>query len=131
MQECPSDAGLSMAIENQIPSFALTVPSASTYSRATIVESASASPITREVSKIDDPNAYISLSSGIHAVVPFLQSTGGVKRHYIVLPDADPPSILEGSSVVYVLHIDFGGGIPALFYVGETESIRQRLAQHR
>ena len=69
--------------------------------------------------------------SDIHAVVPFLQLIGGVRRHYIVHADAEPPSSLEGSSVVYVLHIDFGHGIPALFYVGETESIRQRIAQHR
>ena len=91
---------------------------------------ASTSPTTLEELKNSDAVAQIS-PSDIYAVVPFLQQIGGVKRHFIVHPNADPPTVLEGSSVVYVLHIDFGNGVPALFYVGETESIRQRLAQHR
>ncbi len=44
-----------------------------------------------------------------------------------------PPASLEGSSVVYVLHIYNAKHpeLPGTFYVGETESLQQRLRQHR
>ncbi len=50
---------------------------------------------------------------------------------FIVDPLFDPPVGCEGSSCVYVLHVTYGPTLPDTLYVGETESIRQRLAQHR
>ena len=82
-------------------------------------------PKRRRSSSIDDR------LSKFDSIVPILLRIGGVRRHYIINADADPPSALEGGSVVYVLHIEYLNDAPSVFYVGETESIRQRLAQHR
>ena len=64
----------------------------------------------------------------------------------VVLTDFEPPASLEGRCCVYVLVLQAAGAAaaaaskadpdPGVFpgarlYVGETESIRQRLAQHR
>ena len=48
----------------------------------------------------------------------------------IIEDNYQPPASLEGHSCVYILHLRQGGS-PETFYVGETESIRQRLQQHR
>ena len=47
-----------------------------------------------------------------------------------VRPGYNPPSSYEGRCCVYVLVLQ-RASMPDSVYVGETESIRQRLAQHR
>lgn len=51
-----------------------------------------------------------------------------------MLLEQDPPPGVEGSACLYALEVDRaveGGGHSRWFYVGETESVRKRLAQHR
>ena len=50
-----------------------------------------------------------------------------------VAPGFDPSPALEGQACVYLLRVPSGAGAAsaASFYVGETESIRRRLEQHR
>lgn len=66
-------------------------------------------------------------------------------RAVMVAPGFDPSPALEGQACVYLLHVPRppdttdtgtssrrqGPGPPAWFYVGETESVRRRLEQHR
>ena len=55
----------------------------------------------------------------------------GTKDGALVLESGfDPPAAYEGSSIVYVLQCRKGSE-PPFIYVGETESIRERLRTHR
>jgi len=74
----------------------------------------------------DPPSAY-SLE-GLRGV---LHRLAGTRDGALVLDcDFDPPAAYEGWSCVYVLECRRGDEPPFL-YVGETESIRERLATHR
>ena len=68
-------------------------------------------------------------------VYPHLQSFPEIPVEKVVYIPAGhhPPASLEGSSVVYILHIysPKHPQLPGVFYVGETESLQQRLRQHR
>jgi hypothetical protein len=66
----------------------------------------------------------------LDTVTLVMKAIGGVRQVTRVEADCDPPVSLEGSSMVYVLHIQ-RENTPSTFYVGETESIRQRLKEHR
>jgi hypothetical protein len=65
----------------------------------------------------------------LHDILPFLEQIGGVKKSsfYIIDHEKNPPLHLEGKSCVYVLLIHQHSDI---FYVGQTNSIAQRLRQH-
>lgn len=70
-------------------------------------------------------------------VVPILQeilsSSSPLPQIVYIPPTHLPPASLEGSSVVYVLHIfsTKHPHLPGVLYVGESESLTQRLRQHR
>ncbi len=66
--------------------------------------------------KISSPTSVSGHESGLEVVE--------------VAPDLTPPVRLEGSACVYALIISGGSGSDVV-YVGETESILQRLRQHR
>jgi predicted GIY-YIG superfamily endonuclease len=56
--------------------------------------------------------------------------------HLVDIPVGhEPPASIEGQSAVYLLHIfpkkSKTSGQQGVFYVGETESLNQRLRQHR
>ncbi len=55
--------------------------------------------------------------------------------HIVDIPVGhEPPASIEGQSAVYLLHIHLKkskGTSLGVFYVGETESLNQRLRQHR
>src|SRR5690606_4697904 len=57
-------------------------------------------------------------------------TVSGTDKVILVEKGYDPPVSLEGKSCVYVLHL-VSRGRPDELYIGETESIRQRLQQHR
>jgi len=85
--------------------------------------------------KKNNDNSILSNSFKKYSLVelqPFLIQISGVKDDAITYVDHnwDPPAKLEGNSCVYVLHLEKGNE-PDIFYVGETESIHQRLSQHR
>ena len=69
-------------------------------------------------------------SGAVSSVVTILEETAG-SGSSVQIPEGyiSPPS-LEGSSCVYVLQIGDGQS-KARYYVGETDSLSQRLAQHR
>lgn len=67
--------------------------------------------------KLEDLREAVAAVSGAEKVVL-------VERGY------EPPVSLEGKACVYVLHL-VSPGRPDELYIGETESIRQRLQQHR
>ena len=66
---------------------------------------------------------YSSSSSSSSSLPSFLR----------VPPGFDPSPSLEGSACLYILSLpsSSSSSLPPSFYVGETESARQRLAQHR
>jgi hypothetical protein len=70
------------------------------------------------------------IERSLDEVSVLLRRVGGVRKVHLVECDHDPPPSLEGLSVVYVLRL-CREGLPDTFYVGETESIRLRIAQHR
>jgi len=64
-------------------------------------------------------------------VLHIIKAVTGTKDGALVLEGAfNPPASYEGSSCVYVLQCRQGSSAPFL-YVGETESVGTRLAQHR
>lgn len=83
-------------------------------------------------SKTDDKQNISFTKYSLLELKPFMIQISGVKDEAIIFVDHDwdPPASLEGSSCVYVLHLEKGNE-PDLLYVGETESIRQRLFEHR
>jgi hypothetical protein len=72
-----------------------------------------------------------SSSESISDVLHVIKAVTGTKDGPLVLEEAlSPPASYEGSSCVYVLQCRLGSSAPFL-YVGETESVGTRLAQHR
>ena len=56
----------------------------------------------------------------------------GTVMHSTTIPHAwSTPPALEASSCVYVLQLRGSSAEAAAYYVGETDALRQRLAQHR
>jgi len=70
---------------------------------------------------------YYSSPSSVSSIPPSFPS------FHRVLPSFDPSPSLEGSACLYILFLPSSpsSSLPPSFYVGETESVRQRLAQHR
>ena len=66
-----------------------------------------------------------SSDKNMNTAVEILQSVVGKGVCVPVSPSYMPPPSLEGSSCVYILQIG------KKFYVGETDSLSQRLSQHR
>ncbi len=70
-------------------------------------------------------------------MIPILQDIDE-SLHIVDIPVGhDPPASIEGQSAVYLLHVhpkkskSSSGTSLGVFYVGETESLNQRLRQHR
>lgn len=109
----------------------------------------SPSDIYSDNSKSDDENENPSLSSaptapltldGAAAVLRRVAAAGESANQEgagagavlaTVAPGFDPSPALEGRACVYLLRVPAAVGGEGLFYVGETESVRRRLEQHR
>ena len=68
-------------------------------------------------------------TANMQAAIHILQSVVGKGACVPVPPSYMPPPSLEGSSCVYILQI--GRENRSRYYVGETDSLSQRLSQHR
>jgi hypothetical protein len=80
-----------------------------------------------------DPSYFVS--SAIHrcdvqALNAILRRISGTRTGAVVEAGFQPPAALEGRACVYVLLLHGNGSAGDKVYVGETESIRQRLGQH-
>ena len=80
-----------------------------------------------------DPSYF--LSSAVHrcdvqALNAILRRISGTRTGAVVEAGFKPPTALEGRACVYVLLLHGNGPAGDKVYVGETESIRQRLEQH-
>jgi hypothetical protein len=103
-----------------------------------------------KLNELKDAKRLYSLETDVVPILnEYTSSSVGVDKTIIVEPGYNPPLILEGKSCVYVLHIQKVLFIyyrilhimnvsniykyfkkPDEIYVGETESISQRLVQH-
>ena len=84
---------------------------------------------------IGSANDSYFLAKGIHrcdipALTTTLRRISGTRNGMVVEPGYEPPVSLEGRACVYVLVLHGQGSASDRVYVGETESIRQRLKQH-
>lgn len=79
----------------------------------------------------DGVSAHTSNDNSINHVATILEETVRSGKGSIHIPPSymSPPS-LEGTSVVYILQIGDEEG-KMRYYVGETDSLSQRLSQHR
>lgn len=76
----------------------------------------------------------LSSAHNIHDAVTVLEEVVGEgSRSIQIPPHYMPPPSLEGSSCVYILQVGNGKGKSSgiKYYVGETDSLSQRLSQHR
>ena len=74
--------------------------------------------------------ANTSNANSIHHVTTILEETVGRGSSIHIPPSYMSPPSLEGTSVVYILQIGDEKS-KMRYYVGETDSLSQRLSQHR
>ena len=75
-------------------------------------------------------SAQTSNANSIHHATTILEETVGKGSSIHIPPSYMSPPSLEGTSVVYILQIGDEES-KMRYYVGETDSLSQRLSQHR
>ena len=82
-------------------------------------------PPMPEISNNDRPQSYDKIGDDqVKEISRIIETTSGQSATHIP-PNWTPPPSLEGNSVVYIIIVG------DRFYIGETDSIAQRMRQHR